>query len=243
MSQSLSGNIFGNWLVLERDYEYAKQFSHTSVYWKCKCLKCERVFSIRQEALTSGRSTQCKICSRLRTGKDETGKKYGKLIVIEQRPSKKKRIMWLCKCICGNFIEVSGTDLRTSKVQSCGKCPDRISNGEYQVLTLLKQNDIKYIQEYTFDNFTYKTGQHPRFDFAIFENDKLSYLIEVDGRQHFSYCDSGWDTKENFEDTIEKDKIKNDYCKSNNIPLIRIPYHRLPKLILEDLLITSNYKI
>ena len=31
-----------------------------------------------------------------------------------------KRAIWLCKCDCGNFIEVSGTDLRSGHTKSCG---------------------------------------------------------------------------------------------------------------------------
>lgn len=40
------------------------------------------------------------------------------------------------------------------------------------------------------------------------------------------------------------DKIKNEYCKNKNIPLIRIPYTHFEKICLEDLLLeTSNFII
>lgn len=57
---------------------------------------------------------------------------------------------------------------------------------------------------------------------------------------------SGWDcnTKEHFEKLRENDNLKNDYCKRNNIPLIRIPYTQLKNLTIDDLLLnTSSFVI
>jgi len=69
-----------------------------------------------------------------------------------------------------------------------------------------------------------------KFDFAIFNNDHLLYLIEYDGNQHFEYFyDSnykGWNNKENFEKTRSNDLLKNKYCFEHSIPLIRIPYDK-----------------
>ena len=86
---------------------------------------------------------------------------------------------WLCKCSCGNKIAVSGTDLRTSKVQSCGKCPDRRSLGEKEIENILDKNKIKYISEYSFFDFKYKNGIKPRFDFYLPE---FNCIIEFDGK-------------------------------------------------------------
>lgn len=53
--------------------------------------------------------------------KDQTGKIYGRLTVIKSDGlSNDNRIMWLCKCICGNFTRVRGTDLRSGHTTSCG---------------------------------------------------------------------------------------------------------------------------
>jgi hypothetical protein len=49
-------------------------------------------------------------------------------------------------------------------------------------------------------------------------------------------------TEEKFKYTQEHDSFKNQWCKDNNIPLIRIPYTHLKDLCLEDLLLeTSKY--
>lgn len=53
--------------------------------------------------------------------KDETGKTYGRLTVLNQDGlSNDNRVMWLCKCSCGNLVRVRGTDLRTGHTTSCG---------------------------------------------------------------------------------------------------------------------------
>lgn len=50
----------------------------------------------------------------------------------------------------------------------------------------------------------------------------------------------GWHNIEQLEAQQERDKIKNQWCKENNIPLIRIPYTRLLKLCIEDLLLETT---
>ena len=74
------------------------------------------------------------------------------------------------------------------------------------------------------------------FDFYI-DN---KYLVEYDGEQHFIYRNSGWDTEEHFKKTKEHDQFKNQWCKENNIPLIRIPYTQLDNLKIEDLLLETS---
>lgn len=56
---------------------------------------------------------------------DLTGKRFGKLVVIERAQDKvelsgKHRIQWLCKCDCGNSTIVTGENLRVGKTHSCG---------------------------------------------------------------------------------------------------------------------------
>lgn len=55
---------------------------------------------------------------------DLTGKKFGRLRVkkfLESRQVReRKRRIYLCKCKCGNFKEISGDDLSRKAVKSCG---------------------------------------------------------------------------------------------------------------------------
>ena len=42
----------------------------------------------------------------------------------------------------------------------------------------------------------------------------------------------------------ERDEMKNEYCRSHRIPLIRIPYTQYEKLCLEDILLdTTKFRI
>ncbi len=52
---------------------------------------------------------------------DETGNRYGKLVVIKQVDNSKcNRIQWLCQCDCGNAKIVEGTKLRGGFRNNCG---------------------------------------------------------------------------------------------------------------------------
>ena len=53
---------------------------------------------------------------------DRTGKVYSRLTVVElsKNRSANNRMLWVCKCECGNVCEVRGSDLTTERVKSCG---------------------------------------------------------------------------------------------------------------------------
>ena len=85
--------------------------------------------------------------------------------------------------------------------------------------------------------------RHYFYDFGILdENNVLQYLIEFDGKQHFT--SDGWDGEIGLQRNQEHDTYKNQWCKDNNIPLIRIPYTHYKDLCLEDLLLeTTNWRV
>lgn len=52
---------------------------------------------------------------------DITNKRFGKLIAIEDvGRSKDGKVLWLCKCDCGNIVTVIGKNLRNGNTRSCG---------------------------------------------------------------------------------------------------------------------------
>lgn len=65
--------------------------------------------------------------------KNLVGQKFNKLFVVEEIPERRNnKIYWKCKCDCGNpeLIEVSGSNLKTGAVKSCG-----CLGGKYKDLT------------------------------------------------------------------------------------------------------------
>lgn len=52
---------------------------------------------------------------------DLKNKKFGKLLVLYQLPERKNgKIVWHCKCDCGNECNVISTNLKGGKTISCG---------------------------------------------------------------------------------------------------------------------------
>ena len=134
----------------------------------------------------------------------------------------------MCKCDCGNIQlkEVASNHLKNGNVQSCGCI--KTSIGEMNIEKILKENNIIYQTQVSFDDLVNK--KKLRFDFGIYENDKLIRLVEFDGIQHFEeqnyFTHSLTETKTN-------DKVKNNYTINKNIPLVRIPYYERDNITLE----------
>ena len=51
---------------------------------------------------------------------DLSGKKFGRLTVLEKAPSKNKRTMWKCKCDCGKIKDIGAVELTKGSSKSCG---------------------------------------------------------------------------------------------------------------------------
>ena len=64
------------------------------------------------------RKQKVKISSKI----DETGNRYGRLLVISESLYKSgtTSATWLCKCDCGKYTTVRGTTLRSGGTLSCG---------------------------------------------------------------------------------------------------------------------------
>lgn len=49
-----------------------------------------------------------------------TGQRFGRLVVIRQAPTVKRRAQWLCKCDCGTEKVIPAGALQRGHTQSCG---------------------------------------------------------------------------------------------------------------------------
>ena len=237
----LTGQKIGRWTVLEKAPNKNK-----TVYWLCQC-DCGTIKEVRGQCLREGESISCgcykrEIDIKRRTGKspgnfiDLTGQKFGKLTVLKRvvENDKDGHSQWLCQCDCGNTMIAKSNNLRKGVTWHCG-CGQVLSKGEEKIRKLLSNQKIEFEQcKCFYDKCVFPDSNNPaRFDFWV-DN---KYLIEYDGIQHFNEgIGEGWATLEKVQYTQEHDAFKNQWCKDNNITLIRIPYTHYDALCLEDLL-------
>lgn len=117
-----------------------------------------------------------------------------------------------CKCH-GDFYQTPHAHLAG---HGCYRCNN--SRGENNIENILKNKNIKYKTQYTFDNL--KHINLLRFDFGIFtEENILNYIIEYNGNQHYEFVEYFHKNENRFIESKKRDKIKLEYCDTNNIPL------------------------
>ena len=124
----------------------------------------------------------------------------------------------MCQCDCGNIKEICINDLTSGNVSSCGCLKE--SSYELRISQFLDIKNIKYKQEYSFENLKSEKNKKLRFDFALFnQKQELIGLIEYHGEQHYLPIDF-FGGEEAFTRRQLLDKQKENYCNQNNIPLL-----------------------
>lgn len=143
---------------------------------------------------------------------------HSDIIPLDNYTTHATKIRFQCKK-CGNIWEATPNNILNG--EGCPKC--KLSKGEKAISYFLDRNNIEYISQYKFQDCFY-INLLP-FDFYL---PKFNLCIEYDGIQHFQPCTFGGVSFERAEKALElcklKDKIKTEYCKNNNIKLLRIPY-------------------
>lgn len=122
-----------------------------------------------------------------------------------------------------------------------------MSKGEDKIVKILNGGHIQYGREVSFPQLKGKKGTPLRFDFGVYKNEKLLFLIEFDGIQHFLYSSHFNKNNSDFIYRRGCDRKKNEWALRHNIPLYRIPYWDLDHIqSLQDItqskyLVTSMY--
>ena len=147
----------------------------------------------------------------------------------EYTPNSKKKVWWKCKKCSHEWSSIiSERNRKDDKSSGCPKCNE--SKGEKRMSAYLDKEYINHTPQYKIKDC--KNKQALPFDEAIFhdvDKTKLICLIEYDGEYHYKKSRH----KNGEQKLIEcqnNDKIKNKYCKENNILLIRIPYWQFDKI-------------
>jgi len=178
------------------------------------------------------RKQGCSICNGgvksntkifINKSKDVHGEKYDYSFVNYINNMTKVEIF--CKTH-GIFEQIPNN--HTSKKYGCPYCNE--SKGEKEICKMLDNSNIKYIRQYKFKDCKYILTLP--FDFYIPD---LNLCIEFDGEQHFRIFEK-WGGEEKFLDIKRNDEIKNQFCKDNNINLLRIKYNENIKNSLSNLI-------
>jgi len=134
---------------------------------------------------------------------------------------------WLCK-ICGHEWNTMINWRSGENGSGCPECA-KTSTAEILIRDELNTYNISNTSQFRIKECRNKNSLP--FDHAIFgdiEKSNLIFLIEYDGPHHFyPVCFGGMSKElaiEEFKQTQINDKIKDQYCLENNIPLLRIPY-------------------
>lgn len=239
--KDLTGQQYERLLVLGRGPSYISPGGVKQTQWWCIC-SCEEhnIVLVRVSNLTSHNSKSCgclnieKAKERIikvgkNSAKDLTNQHFGEFIALS--PTEERRnhsVVWRCLCSCGKIHYVSAHDLLNNRINSCGH--NKESKGVRKIKILLNDNNINYLTEKTFPTCKFPdTDGSARFDFYLPD---YNLLIEYDGEQHFQERDPNF-----FRDSLEKrqahDLFKTQWCKENNIPLIRFSYLEVDSISLE----------
>lgn len=237
--KDITNQRFGKLIALQPT---EKRSSNNSIIWECIC-DCGNTHFVATNNLVSGKVSSCGCLQReaiTQMNKDRAhnllGRTFGLLTIIEQVPNQGTHRRWKAKCACGKEILVTTSALLYMGQQSCG-CTI-FSKGENKIIEILTENNIKFKTEYSFDDLIFlDTKKKARYDFYLPD---FNTLIEFDGKQHFIQSSGYYDNPEKFKRTQEHDLIKNQYAKTHNIKLIRIPYNYLDQITISQLLPDSS---
>lgn len=207
------------------EYLVLSEYKTTNTLITFKHKTCGNVFKMTPKAFLSGQRCPYERYEKIAKANSMTLNEAKKKIKVStngeydivggyKSASRKANIKHL---VCGYTFEAPPS--RIFNIESgCPKCNE--SHGERIISLFLNEYNISYKSQYRIKECRNKRPLP--FDFAIFEDSELKLLIEYDGEQHFKPKFG----KKEFERVKINDAIKNDYCKNNNIELLRIPYKR-----------------
>ena len=214
----------------ERNIEINKTYGQLTVLYQLKnrhgnyiqqyhCIcSCGNEIDLPAKSINKKKNCGCEYGKGFDKIQEMIGEKYGYLTVLkvsDRLDKKGKRNYRICQCDCGNIVEVYRGHLKDGHTRSCG-CMESFGE-EYAAQYLTKKNYL-IKRQYKLEDL--KDKNNLPFDIAIFNSkNKLIGLIEVQGKQHF-------DNKLLFysDVLIKHDKMKQEYCLKNKIPLLLLDY-------------------
>lgn len=218
------------------DIEPLSQFSGNAgkVHFRCK------VCGYEWDAVANGfmirHSKGCPKClHRARVTENELRERITKMnttiLYLDSYTDMSHKARFMCKSCNYVWSALPGNIL------SRGTCPHcKISLGEKTIENYLINHHITYLREYKFPEC--KNKRPLPFDFYLPD---YNLCIEYDGEQHFQPVTFHKYTLEQAERKLryvqQNDTIKNEFCKTRDIKLLRIPYTEFKNI--DDILHTN----
>lgn len=226
--------------LLSTTYENA----HDKLLLECHCGKR---FETSFTDLRGNKVTQCKSCASKQGAEKqkhdiEDVRKYiennsTSKLLSKKYPNSVTKISLLCEC--GREFKVTFHKFCSENKKRCNYCSKRVSMGEHEIIRYLDYSGINYVYEYSTKKCLGKS-RPLKFDFAILDNmQNVCLFIEFDGQQH-EVSKKWFGGEEKLQQQKEYDNIKTEFCKVNQIRLLRIPYSELKNIknILNDIVKT-----
>lgn len=209
--------------------ELISKYSNTQTKIKIKC-KCGNVYTTSFYSFINSKHKGCKNCSALEGSK----KKRLKIEDVKKIIESDNEYRLLSNDYINNRNKLEILHIKCNKkfkmafdcFQSGQRCPHcSSSKGEKKIEKWLENNNINFKKQYTFKDLIGLGGGRLRYDFAILnEDNSIKFLIEYDGELHYQPYRKLEKAMEKLHKGQIHDKMKDEYCKNNNIKLIRIIY-------------------
>lgn len=138
---------------------------------------------------------------------------------VEYKNNRTHTVITCPKLGHGDFVMLPNSHLSGSGCPICSE-----SRGEKLLSLIFNELGINFTRQAKFKDCTnLKTGKFCRkLPFDLYLPD-FNTVIEYDGIQHFQGVEF-WGGENSFETQQIRDKIKNQYCETHGIKMIRIPY-------------------
>lgn len=213
------------------EYSVLGRYTGTNKLIRMKHELCGYIYEVRPKSFIY-RNNRCPYCS---LNRKKTTDEFKEIVydlvgdeyeVLGNYVNNKVKIKML-HTVCGNKVSIYPKHfVRGVRCRFCYS-----SKGEDRVKCVLEKYDVSFIKELKVD---YNDERYGYVDFMVYDKDcKIILGIEYDGLQHFEPRDL-FGGEEGFKKTQERDELKNQWFKENNIPLLRIPYWNYDNI--EDIL-------
>lgn len=206
------------------DVEVVGEYYNSATKIKVRCKKCNCEWEQTPNNLTQKKSgcPNCrydKVALKLKKTQEdfvvELSRVHPTIKLVGEYKNNKTRTKFRC-LICGCEWLTDPHSVVNGQRSGCPHC--KKSKGENAIKDFLEENKIAFEGQKVFENCRNKRVL--KFDFYL---PNYNLCIEYQGAQHYKSVDYFGGIK-GFENSQMRDNIKREFCKTNGISLLEIPY-------------------